>query len=177
MRPERRRLGSWPSALLAGCAGLAGHFQGSRSSASTASSCAAWGSRVATLDLIVSVYNPNDFDLHGTRLQVGFDVEESHLGDIDYDRRFRSCQKGDTTTLTLPLRFNWAGLGGAARDGARLRRAAVHDEGPADGRDPLRRPHRSPFTHEGRAPLSRVGGVRRSRRPMTPRAEEPASGH
>ena len=34
------------------------------------------------LDLVVKVANPNDFTLQGTRLQVGVDVEGSHLGDV-----------------------------------------------------------------------------------------------
>ena len=67
-----------------------------------------------TMDLIVGVYNPNSFDLHGTRLQVGFDVEGSHVGDVEYDDDFQ-VQKGDTTALTLPVRFNWNGLAGAVR--------------------------------------------------------------
>ncbi|MBA3759911.1 MAG: hypothetical protein H0X07_05210, partial [Gemmatimonadales bacterium] len=34
------------------------------------------------LDLIVAVNNPNSFTLQGTGLEVGFDVEGQHLGDI-----------------------------------------------------------------------------------------------
>ena len=34
------------------------------------------------LDLIVKVQNPNNFTLHTDKLEVGIDVEGSHLGDI-----------------------------------------------------------------------------------------------
>src|SRR6478609_4053291 len=42
------------------------------------------------------------------------DVEDSHVGEVEYDSGFQS-QKGDTTVLTLPLSFTWTGLAGAAR--------------------------------------------------------------
>ena len=51
----------------------------------------------------MKVDNPNSFNLHGTRLEVGFDVEGQHLGDIAYDDDFSVTENG-TTTLTLPLR-------------------------------------------------------------------------
>lgn len=40
------------------------------------------------LDLVVKVENPNNFTLQGTKLQVGVDVEGSHLGDVTYDNDF-----------------------------------------------------------------------------------------
>src|SRR3954470_15990906 len=67
-----------------------------------------------TMDLVVGVYNPNEFDLSGTKLQVGFDVEQSHVGDVTYDSKFQ-MQKGDTTTLTLPVQFTFNGLASAVR--------------------------------------------------------------
>ena len=67
-----------------------------------------------TMDLVLSVYNPNQFDLAGTKLQLGLDVESSHVGDLTYDDDFE-VQKGDTTTLSLPLGFSWNGLARAAQ--------------------------------------------------------------
>ena len=66
------------------------------------------------LDLLVQVYNPNQFDLRGTDLQLGFDVEGSHVGDVRYEDEY-TVQQGDTTLVTLPLRFEWAGVSGALR--------------------------------------------------------------
>ena len=51
---------------------------------------------------------------HAVVLQVGFDVEGSHLGDITYDNDFTVSENG-TTTITLPLRFGWSGVGSAVR--------------------------------------------------------------
>ena len=109
-----------------------------------------------SLDLIVRVENPNDFQLRGTRLEVGVDVEGQHLGDITYDDDFSVARKG-TTILTLPLRFGWAGVG----------RAVIAALGYGDlpykmkGQARLRTPwgHTDvPFTREGRVPLTRPGG-------------------
>ena len=63
-----------------------------------------------TLDLVVQVANPNNFSLQATKLEVGVDVESSHLGDITYDDDFSVSENGQTT-LTLPLRFGWSGVG------------------------------------------------------------------
>lgn len=109
------------------------------------------------LDLVVKVDNPNDFTLHGTKLQVGVDVEGAHLGDITYDDDFAVPQKGETI-ITLPLRFGWAGVGRAVR--AALGYGDLPYE--MDGQVTLRLPggftKSIPFSHEGRAPLTRSGG-------------------
>lgn len=67
-----------------------------------------------TFDLHVDVYNPNRFDLRGTRMELGFDVDKTHVGDITFTDEFR-VQRGDTTSLVLPLRFTWTGANAAAR--------------------------------------------------------------
>jgi hypothetical protein len=36
------------------------------------------------LDLLVDVDNPNGFDLRGTEVELGFDVEGSHVGNVHY---------------------------------------------------------------------------------------------
>jgi len=115
------------------------------------------GLRGGNLDLLVEVDNPNAFDLRGTEVELGFDVEGSHVGDVRYDDEF-SVDKGGRTTLTLPLRFEWAGVGSA------LRTALSSGEIPYEmkGQIRLQTPwgaHSVPFTREGRAPLTRVGGA------------------
>src|SRR3954463_5872593 len=67
-----------------------------------------------SLELRLGVLNPNRFDLQGTRLQLGFDVQDSHVGDVEYRSEFQ-VQKGDTAALSLPLRFNWSGVSAAVR--------------------------------------------------------------
>ena len=110
-----------------------------------------------TLDLVVNVNNPNGFDLRGTKLAVGFDVEDSHVGDVEYTDAYE-VRKHETTTLTLPLRFNWLGVGGG------LRTALGYGDLPYKMRGQLtlevpggRRV--VPFSLEGRAPLSKIGGA------------------
>jgi LEA14-like dessication related protein len=115
------------------------------------------GLRGGNLDLMVDLDNPNAFDLRGTEVELGFDVEGSHVGDVRYADEF-SVDRGGRTTLRLPLRFEWAGVGGA------LRTALNAGEIPYEmkGQIRLQTPwgaHSVPFTREGRAPLTRVGGA------------------
>ena len=108
-----------------------------------------------TLDLVIGVHNPNQFDLRGTQLRLGFDVEDSHVGDIDYRDDF-SVQRGDTTMLTLPVRFEWAGVGSAVRTALSYGDLPYRMKGEVTLQTPFGRAS-VPFSREGRAPLSRVG--------------------
>ena len=115
------------------------------------------GVRGGSLDLLVGVENPNAFDLRGTEMELGFDVEGSHVGDVRYADDF-SVNSGGRTTLTLPLRFEWAGVGSA------LRTALSQGDIPYEmkGQIRLQTPWGAqsvPFTREGRVPLSRVGAL------------------
>ena len=111
--------------------------------------------RGGNLDLQLGFENPNPFDLRGTELALGFDVEGSHVGDVRYADDF-SLERGGGTTLTLPLRFEWAGVGSA------LKVALSSGEIPYDmkGQLTIQTPWGAqsvPFSGEGRVPLSRVG--------------------
>ena len=115
------------------------------------------GLRGGNLDLMVDVDNPNAFDLRGTEVELGFDVDGSHVGDVRYADDF-SVDRGGRTTLRLPLRFEWAGVGST------LRTALSYGEIPYEmkGQIGVQTPwgaHRVPFTRTGRAPLARVGGA------------------
>ena len=109
------------------------------------------------LDLVVKVENPNNFTLQGTKLQVGIDVEGSHLGDITYDDDFAVSENGETT-LTLPLRFGWSGVGSAVRAALGYGDLPYKMKGQATLRLPGGLQKVVSFTHEGRAPLTRSGG-------------------
>ncbi len=67
-----------------------------------------------TLDLMLNVTNPNSFDLKGTKLDLGLDVEGTHFGDVQLNDAF-NLPKGQLTTVVVPMTFNWAGVGAAAR--------------------------------------------------------------
>jgi LEA14-like dessication related protein len=110
-----------------------------------------------TLDLVVQVANPNNFSLQGTKLQVGVDVEGSHLGDITYDDDFTVSENGQTT-LTLPLRFGWSGVGSAVRAALGYGDLPYKMKGQATLKLPAGIKHVVSFTHEGRAPLTRSAG-------------------
>jgi LEA14-like dessication related protein len=109
------------------------------------------------LDLVVKVENPNNFTLQGTKLQLGVDVEGSHLGDITYDNDFTVSENGQTT-ITLPLTFGWAGVGSAVRAALSYGDLRYKMNGQATLRLPGGVKTVVNFTHEGRAPLIRSGG-------------------
>jgi LEA14-like dessication related protein len=109
------------------------------------------------LDLVVKVENPNNFNLQGTRLELGFDVEGEHLGDIVYDNDFAVPENG-TTTITLPLKFGWAGVGSAVRAALGYGDLPYKMKGQAELKTPWGRKE-IPFTHEGRVPLTRLAGA------------------
>ncbi len=111
--------------------------------------------RGGELELQLGLENPNPFDLRGTEIALGFDVEGSHVGDVRYADDF-NLQQGGRSTLSLPLRFEWAGVGTA------LKTALSSGEIPYDmkGQLTIQTPWGAqsvPFTREGRVPLSRVG--------------------
>ena len=108
------------------------------------------------LDLVVKVNNPNNFTLQGTKLEVGFDVEGQHLGDITYDDDFALPENG-TTTITLPLKFAWAGVGSAVRAALGYGDLPYKMRGQVEVKTPWGRKE-VPFTREGRVPLTRSGG-------------------
>lgn len=108
------------------------------------------------LDLMVKVDNPNNFTLQGTKLEVGVDVEGQHLGDITYDDDFSVPENG-TTTLTLPLRFGWVGVGSAVRAALGYGDLPYKMKGQAELKTPWGRKE-VPFTREGRVPLTRSSG-------------------
>jgi LEA14-like dessication related protein len=67
-----------------------------------------------TLDLKLDVFNPNEYRLRSTRLEVGIDLEDTHFGDalLEAPVELPSQQH---SLITVPVRFEWAGLGVGAR--------------------------------------------------------------
>jgi len=112
------------------------------------------GIRGGNLDLVVDVENPNGFALYGTKLEVGFEVEGQHLGDVAYDDDF-SVTKNGRTTLTLPLTFGWAGLGSAVVTALGSGDLPYKMKGQVELRTPLGAKDVS-FTREGRVALTHL---------------------
>jgi LEA14-like dessication related protein len=149
--------GRWVVTLAAmACAGLGGNF---REPDVRLDRAIVRGIGVAggNLDLIVKIQNPNNFALQADKLEVGIDVEGSHLGDITYDNDFSVTQNGETT-LTLPLRFGWFGVGSAVRAALGYGDLPYEMKGQATLKLPGGAHTVVSFTHEGRAPLSRTSG-------------------
>ena len=67
-----------------------------------------------TLDLVFDVYNPNDYRLRSTRLEVGLDLEDRHFGDALIDKPL-DLSPTNHSQVVMPVRFEWSGVGAAAR--------------------------------------------------------------
>src|SRR5256886_16591340 len=75
-----------------------------------------------TLNLAFDVYNPNDYRIRSTRMEVGIDLEGRHFGDALLERPL-DLSPTNHSRVVLPVRFEWAGLGAGAK--ALLTRRAV----------------------------------------------------
>lgn len=72
------------------------------------------GFQGGTLDILLNVYNPNEFRLDGSRITYRVFADSVAVGGGSLDQKF-TVQNGDSTRLSLPLTFTWAGLGAVAR--------------------------------------------------------------
>jgi LEA14-like dessication related protein len=97
-----------------GCATLGGrsfkepivHFQDAR--------ITGLGITGGSLEVKLSVYNPNGFRLDGTRLTYKLMVDSVRFGEGVLADRFQ-VQEKDSTIVTLPLSFTYSGVGEAGR--------------------------------------------------------------
>ena len=67
-----------------------------------------------TFNLVFDVYNPNDYRIRSTRLEVGIDLEGTHFGDALLDRPL-DLSLTNHSRILVPVRFEWAGLGAGAK--------------------------------------------------------------
>src|SRR5213594_2493157 len=67
-----------------------------------------------TLNLAFDVYNPNDYRIRSTRMEVGIDLEGRHFGDALLERPL-DLSPTNHSRVVLPVRFEWAGLGAGAK--------------------------------------------------------------
>src|SRR5256712_5172826 len=67
-----------------------------------------------TFDLVFDVFNPNDYRIRSTRLEVGVDLEGTHFGDALLDRPL-DLSPTNHSRIVVPVRFEWAGLGAGAK--------------------------------------------------------------
>ncbi len=67
-----------------------------------------------TFDLAFDVYNPNDYRIRSTRLEVGIDLEGTHFGDALLERPL-DLSPTNHSRVVVPVRFEWAGVGAGAK--------------------------------------------------------------
>jgi LEA14-like dessication related protein len=67
-----------------------------------------------TFDLVFDVYNPNDYRIRSTRLEVGIDLQGTHFGDALLDRPL-DLSPTHHSRVVVPVRFEWAGIGAGAK--------------------------------------------------------------
>ncbi len=67
-----------------------------------------------TMDLVFDVYNPNDYRIRSTRIEVALDLENTHFGDA-YLERPLDLSPTNHSRVVVPTRFEWAGIGAGAR--------------------------------------------------------------
>jgi LEA14-like dessication related protein len=66
------------------------------------------------LEVVLGVHNPNDYRLDATRLTWKLLVDSAEVGSGSLDNAL-SVRAGDSTVVTLPVRFTFAALGAVAR--------------------------------------------------------------
>src|SRR5881409_688104 len=67
-----------------------------------------------TFELAFDVYNPNDYRIRSTRLEVGVDLEGTHFGDALLERPL-DLSPTNHSRVVVPVRFEWAGVGAGAK--------------------------------------------------------------
>lgn len=67
-----------------------------------------------SVDVVLSVYNPNGYKLDALSMTYQVDVDTIKLGSGALDGRF-VVQEKDSSAVRLPVRFTYAGLGAAGR--------------------------------------------------------------
>ncbi|PYP39235.1 MAG: hypothetical protein DMD48_07300 [Gemmatimonadetes bacterium] len=67
-----------------------------------------------TLDLVFDVYNPNQYRLRSTRLEVGLELASTDFGEALIDKPLDLSPQNHSRVI-MPVRFTWAGVGAAAR--------------------------------------------------------------
>src|SRR5437667_12296961 len=67
-----------------------------------------------TFDLVFDVWNPNEYRLRSTRLEVGIDLEGTHFGAALLDRPL-DLSPTSQSRVVVPVRFAWAGIGAGAK--------------------------------------------------------------
>ncbi len=156
------------ASALAACTGIGGPIVEPKIELSQLALRSA-GLRGGTLEAVLNITNPNEFDIRGTKLELSLDIQGSHFGDMRLQDTF-NLRKKEVTPVTLPLTFDWAGVGSAARAAIdygtvnyTIKGNATVVRGGGDGGVVV------PFSQDGTLPISRLTGAGSARRDSTGR--------
>ncbi len=72
------------------------------------------GTKGGTVDVVLSVYNPNGYRLDATQLTYRLLVDTTAVGDGTYNTTF-TVQSGDSAIVRLPVSLSYTGLAAAAK--------------------------------------------------------------
>lgn len=72
------------------------------------------GTKGGTVDVVLSVYNPNGYRLDATQLNYRLLVDTTAVGDGVYKTQF-TVQSGDSSIVRLPVNLSYSGLAAAAK--------------------------------------------------------------
>lgn len=72
------------------------------------------GTKGGTVDVVLSVYNPNGYRLDATKLTYRLLVDTTAVGDGVYNTKF-AVQSGDSAIVRLPVSLSYSGLAAAAK--------------------------------------------------------------
>src|SRR5262245_66334315 len=72
------------------------------------------GLQGGTMDLVFDVYNPNDYRLRSTRLEVALELAGTDFGEALIDKPLDLSQTKQSSVI-MPVRFKRTGVGAAAR--------------------------------------------------------------
>ena len=67
-----------------------------------------------TMNLVFDVYNPNDYRLRSTRLEVGLKLADTDFGEALIDKPLDLSPQNHSQVI-MPVKFTWAGVWAAAK--------------------------------------------------------------
>lgn len=114
MRPSLGRLLPAVALVFAGCATLRALRFDEPQVALERIEITGIGLTGGTFDLQLDVYNPNPYELRSTKIELGLDLEGTHFGDALVDKPL-ALSSENHTRVVVPVRFEWAAVGAAAR--------------------------------------------------------------
>ena len=110
-----------------------------------------------SLDVLLNVYNPNHYRLDATRLtyKVALAGDSITLASGALDSRF-TVQDNDSTTVTIPVSFTYAGVGAAGRSLLNTGSVAYHVLGDVTVGSPVGN-FTVPYSSQGRFTTTGLG--------------------